>query len=202
MLHPIGEDKAASPRSGRISPRRLKAGYSVLMFDSEAAARRPSRISSCFAKVKTDQPQQCEIQRTKRLSMSRTISKPEVYVDLPVLVNAILPPHVWLDRRNDESKDCNTSSLMIIAADQGHVGCDMDERRMAPLQVHAESGCFLRLFQIPSCSAHAREGKDIIAAVFLTPQPTLEKAELYPTISKLLKTACNDNGTATALFPW
>jgi len=196
MLHPIGEDKSSkSPEWESLAKSLVKAGYSVLMFDfrghgeSTTIADRTlfwnKKVNSAYVKSKDK----------GTIDVKDYIKAGGSY--LPVLVNDIAAARTWLDRRNDENKDCNTKSIMIVAADQGAT--------LAAVWMNAEWHRYKYTpgFKILSSVLHPLNieeqlGKDIIGAVFLTPQPTLEKRSV--SISKMLKAACYDNGTATAIF--
>jgi hypothetical protein len=197
MLHPIGEDKSSkSPEWKNLAEAMAKAGYAVLMFDFRGHGESTS----------IDDPKTFW---AKQINFTNVKSKDKEAIDvrdyirngttyLPVLVNDIAAARAWLDRRNDDSKDCNTANLMIVAADQGAtlgaiwMNAEWNRYKYTP-------DPFLK-FVVPNPKyVDSRpEGKDIIAAVFLTPQPKLQNRDV--SLSKLLKVASYDNGTAIAIF--
>ncbi len=197
MLHAIGEGKSSKAQEWKSLAEALqKNGYAVLIFDFRGhgdsttiddeklfwTARTPDGKFPNLANVKAKAKDTIDV---------KDYIKSAVY--LPVLVNDIAAARAWLDRRNDASKDCNTSSLIVIGADQGAT--------LGAVWMNAE--WYRYKYTPPAFMAKGElsknpEGKDIIGAVFLTIQPALEKRPV--SIPKLLKIACKDNGTAVAFF--
>jgi hypothetical protein len=196
MLHPIGEDKSSkAPEWRSLAEALAKAGYAVLMFDFRGHGDSTMiedwklfRSKAINAHVKTKDKETIDVKDYIRSGSTY----------LPVLVNDIAAARAWLDRRSDESKDCNTSNLMVIGAEQGAT--------LGAIWMNAEwhrykytpNPMFPTLVPHPMNLDSRPEGKDIIAAVFLTPLPSLEKRPV--SLSRVLRVACYDNGTPTVIF--
>jgi hypothetical protein len=197
MLHSIGDGKSMkAPEWKSLAESLQKAKYSVIMFDfrghgDSTSIGDPSLKGPFWSKlpntlVKTKERDTIEV---KDYIKSGTV--PGAY--LPVLVNDIAAVRAYLDRRNDEAKDCNTSSLIVIGADSGAT--------LGALWINAE---YCRYKYTPPTGfmkaqlSERAEGSDIIGAVFLTVQPTLEKRTV--SVPALLKTSCKDRGMAAAFF--
>jgi hypothetical protein len=197
MLHPIGEDKSSkAPEWRGLAEALAKAGYAVLMFDF-----RGHGDSTMIEDTKLFWGKQINITNVKTrdkevIEVKDYIKQGSTY--LPVLVNDIVAARAWLDRRNDEAKDCNTSNLMIIGADQGATLGAIWMNSEWHRYKYTPNPMFPSVIPNPRNLDSRPEGKDIIAAVFLTPQPTLERRTV--SISRLLRIACYDNGTPTVIF--
>ncbi len=189
MLHSIGEGKSMKVAEWKKLAESLqKADYSVLMFDFRGHGESTEIASpNDFWKLKPN------------LAYVRSKNKDEIDVKdyikqgsayLPVLVNDIAAARAYLDRRNDNSKDCNTSSIIVIGADAGAT--------LGAIWMNAEG---YRYKYTPGATplmkgelAKTSEGNDIIGAVFLSISPKLENRKV--SISSILKIACKDKGTA------
>jgi hypothetical protein len=193
MLHPIGEGKSSkTPEWKSLAEALQKGGYAVLMFDfrghGDSTTIDDAKVlfwskKINLANVKTKDPDAIDVKDY--------IKSGSAY--LPVLVNDIAAARAWLDRRNDDSKDCNTSSLIVIGADQGAtlgavwMNAEWHRHKYTP-----------PAFMMKADLSKTPEGKDIIGAVFLSIQPALDKRTI--SVSKLLKIACKDNGTAATFI--
>jgi hypothetical protein len=198
MLHSIGDGRSMkAPEWKSLAESLQKAKYSVIMFDfrghgDSTSIDDPSPKGPFWNKL----PNYASVKAKERDTIEvkdyiKSGSVPGAY--LPVLVNDIAAVRAYLDRRNDEAKDCNTSSLIVIGADSGAT--------LGALWINAE--CYRYKYTPPMGFTKAQlseraEGSDIIAAVFLTVQPTLEKRTVP--VSGLLKTSCKDHGMAAAFF--
>ena len=118
MLHPIGDGKSMQTKEWKSLAEALqKANYSVMMFDF-----RGHGDSTTIDKQNLFWAMQANVTNVK------TKNKAEIEVKdyikqggayLPVLVNDIAAVRAYLDSRNDDIKDCNTSSIIVIGADAG-----------------------------------------------------------------------------------
>ncbi|MBI3824026.1 MAG: alpha/beta fold hydrolase [Planctomycetes bacterium] len=196
MLHGIGEKKNSKSEDWKKLAEQLQAaeaGYAVMMFDF-----RGHGDSTTIDDPKTFWSKQINANvKTKAkedIDVKDYIKQSKVY--LPVLVNDIAAVRAWLDRRNDDTKDCNTSRLIVLGADTGAT--------LGALWINSE---WYRYKYTPNPMAPALfsrgtfaskpEGADIIGAVFLTIAPSLEgrgKTE------SMLRMACKENGMGAAFF--
>jgi len=124
MLHSIGDGKSMkAPEWKSLAESLQKAKYSVIMFDfrghgDSTSIDDPGPKGAFWTKlpnsalVKTKEKDTIEVK-----DYIKSSSVPGAY--LPVLVNDIAAVRAYLDRRNDEAKDCNTSSLIVIGAEGG-----------------------------------------------------------------------------------
>jgi alpha-beta hydrolase superfamily lysophospholipase len=193
MLHPVGEGKSMKvPEWKNLALTLQKAGYSVLMFDfrghgdsTEIASPKDFwNIKANVLNVKTKNKDEIDVKDY--------IKQGSAY--LPVLVNDIAAARAYLDRRNDNNKDCNTSSIIVIGADTGAT--------LGAIWMNAEG---FRYKYTPAAAplmkaewAKTSEGNDIIAAVFLSISPKLENRKV--SVSAILKNACKDKGTAVCFL--
>ena len=94
-----------------------KAGYSVLMFDFRGHGDSTEIASpKDFWNAKANAAN-VRSKSKDEIDVKDYIKQGSAY--LPVLVNDIAAARAYLDRRNDNSKDCNTSSIIVIGADTG-----------------------------------------------------------------------------------
>jgi hypothetical protein len=199
MLHGIGEGKNSKvPEWKNLAESLQKAGYSVLTFDfrghgdsteiTDEKAFWGARVGSSFpnaANVKT------KVKDT--IDVKDYIKQGSAY--LPILVNDIAAVRAYLDRRNDNTKDCNTSSIIVIGADNGAT--------LGAIWINSEGS---RYKYIPNpvnpalkgTLAKNSEGNDIIGAVFLSIAPTLEKRPI--SISAILRAPCKERAMAAAFI--
>jgi len=202
MLHSIGDGKSMkAPEWKSLAESLQKAKYSVIMFDfrghgDSTSIDDPGPKGAFWTKlpnsalVKTKEKDTIEVK-----DYIKSSSVPGAY--LPVLVNDIAAVRAYLDRRNDEAKDCNTSSLIVIGAEGGAtlgalwINAESYRYKFTPHPMYPKNiklGTF----------ANSAEGNDIIGAVFLTIQPSFEKRTV--SVAGLLKNACKDRGMAAAFF--
>jgi hypothetical protein len=196
MLHPIGEGKSMKVAEWKHLAESLqKADYSVLMFDfrghgdsTEIAQPKDfwsKPVNSANVKVK---------KQGDEIDVKDYIKQGSAY--LPVLVNDIAAARAYLDRRNDKPGDCNTSSIIVIGADQGAT--------LGAIWINAEGS---RYKYIPNpvnpmlkgTLAKSPEGNDIIGAVFLSITPNLDKQRPV-SISAILRGPCKERAMAAAFF--
>ncbi len=198
MLHPIGVgNDMAAPDWKKLAESLQKANYSVLMFDfrghglsteiADEKAFWQARVGNSFpnaANVKT--------KAKDTIDVKDYIKQGSAY--LPILVNDIAAARAYLDRRNDNNKDCNTSSIIVIGAEQGAT--------LGAIWINAEG---FRYKATPSALnplklefAKTSEGSDIIGAVFLSITPSLEKRTV--SISTILRGPCRERAMAAAFF--
>ena len=202
MLHSIGDGKSMkAPEWKSLAESLQKAKYSVIMFDfrghgDSTSIDDPGPKGAFWTKlpnsafVKTKEKDTIEVK-----DYIKSSSVAGAY--LPVLVNDIAAVRAYLDRRNDEAKDCNTSSLIVIGAEGGAtlgalwINAESYRYKFTPHPMYPKNiklGTF----------ANSAEGNDIIGAVFLTIQPSFEKRTV--SVAGLLKNACKDRGMAAAFF--
>ena len=192
LLHPIGEGKSSKAAEWRELAEALqKANYSVLMFDFRGHGESTNIQDDKVFWAKPINQNFVKSKNKGSIDVKDFIKQGDKY--LPVLVNDIAAVRAYLDRRNDDAKDCNTSSLIVIGAEGGAslgaiwINAEWHRYRYAP------PANFFGPLNAKFID-RSPEGKDIIGAVFLSVQPTLEKRQV--SVSSLLKTACKDNYTA------
>ena len=196
MLHPIGEGKSMkAPEWKNLAEVLNKAKYSVMMFDFRGHGESTSIDDpKAFWNARTTagtMPNAVNVRSKEKDSIDVKDYIKQISAYAPVLVNDIAAVRAWLDRRNDTDKDCNTSSLIVIGAESGAT--------LGALWINAENyrykytppGPMMKM-QLDTRS----EGRDIIAAVFLTAQPLVEKRAFK--LESLLKSSCKDQGMAAA----
>ena len=198
MLHPIGDGKSMQTKEWKSLAEALqKANYSVMMFDF-----RGHGDSTTIDKQNLFWAMQANVTNVK------TKNKAEIEVKdyikqggayLPVLVNDIAAVRAYLDSRNDDIKDCNTSSIIVIGADAGAtlgalwINSEWYRYKFTPDKMYPLA------FEIKKASNYSDSaGNNIIGAVFLTIQPALEKRKVR--LESLLKIPCKDNAMATLFF--
>ena len=198
LLHPIGEGKSSKMAEWRELAETLqKANYSVIMFDFRGHGESTSIQDD---KLFWSKPANAKYVTKSKNSSSAIdvkdyIKQGQSY--LPVLINDIAAVRAYLDRRNDDTKDCNTSSLIVIGAENGAtlgaiwMNAEWHRFRYAP------PPNFVGSVVIPKYVERTPEGKDIIASVFLSIQPGLEKRQVN--LTNVLKVACKENA-ASAVF--
>jgi pimeloyl-ACP methyl ester carboxylesterase len=189
MLHPVGEGKSMkAPEWKNLALALQKAGYSVLMFDFRGHGDSTEIVApKDFWNMKAN-GLNVKTKNKDEIDVKDYIKQGSAY--LPVLVNDIAAARAYLDRRNDNSKDCNTSSIIVIGAETGAT--------LGAIWMNAEGFRYKYTPASPPLTkaewAKNPEGNDIVAAVFLSISPTLEKRSV--SVSAILKTACKDRGTA------
>ncbi len=199
MLHPIGEGKTMkAPEWKSLAESLQKAGYSVMMFDfrghgdSTFVDDKFWTYKPNMANVKLKDPKMKE-----EIDVKDYIKQGKAY--LPILVNDIAAVRSYLDRRNDNNKDCNTSSIIVIGADAGAtlgalwINSEWYRYKYTPDPKFPPAIELKKAANYTDCA-----GNDIIGAVFLTIQPDLEKRPV--SITKLLQSSCKVHGMAAAFF--
>jgi len=196
MLHPIGDGKSSKSQDWKGLAEALnKAHYSVIMFDFRGHGESTSLDDAklFWSKAVNGTHVKVKDKKDEAIEVKDYIKAGGAY--LPVLCNDIAAVRSYLDRRNDDSKDCNTSSLIVIGAESGGtlgaIWMNSEMYRYKYMPPAGFTGFNQKFLERNS------EGKDIIGAVFLSVSPTLEKRKMQ--VSKLLNTSCKANGTA-ALF--
>lgn len=198
MLHPIGESKSSKGQDWKNLAESLqKANYSVIMFDFRGHGESTAIDNPQLFWTKPTNAANVKVKNKKDETIDvKDYLKSPAY--LPNLCNDIAAVRSYLDIRNDNSKDCNTSSLIVIGAESGAtlgsiwMNSEWHRYKYTPPMGIVTPSIF------PNLVARTSEGKDIIAAVFLSVQPTLEKRTI--SVPGALKIACKDNGTAAAFF--
>jgi hypothetical protein len=190
MLHPIGQgNNIRMPGWNTLAKELHKAGYSVLMFDfrghGESTTIEDEKAFFSFV------PNRFKLKEKETIDYKDYKTAANY---LPVLVNDIAAVKAFLDRKNDAGV-CNTSNTIVIGADQGAT--------LGAIWTNSEWSRYkytppLNNFMKPEF-AKSPEGKDIIASVFLTPQPKLGATRTVA-LSSTLKIACKEQGMATLLF--
>ena len=197
MLHPIGDGKSSKPQDWKnLATHLQKEGYSVMMFDfrghGESTTLEDAKLF--WSKLPNANNVKVKDRKDETIDVKDYIKNGAAY--FPILVNDIAAVRSYLDRRNDDTKDCNTSSLIVVGADNGAT--------LGALWINAEWHRYRyspppNVFVLnPKFLERNPEGKDIIGVVFLTPQLTFDKRSV--SVSGLLKIACKDNATAAAFF--
>lgn len=198
MLHPIGEGKSMRmPEWKNLAEELQKNGYAVMTFDFRGHG---DSTSIDEKKLFWSKPANASCVKTKdqdTIDVRDYIKQAGAY--LPILVNDIAAVRSYLDRRNDDTKDCNTSSLLVVGAEAGAT--------LGALWINSEWSRFkfmpnpnpmlAPIFSQGSLSDKS-EGHDIIGAVFLTISPSLGKRTVR--VDTLLKRACKDQAMAAAFF--
>jgi hypothetical protein len=194
MLHPIGDGKSSkNPEWKSLAEALQKANYSVLTFDFRGHGDSTSIDErNSFWKYK---PNLANVRSKDKDSIDVKDYIKNDY--MTILCNDIAAARAWLERRNDDSKDCNTSSLIVIGAE--------NSATLAALWINSEWNRFKYVPPqgfvtgiIPKFVEPRPEGKDIIGAIFLTAQPNLDTKRTV-SLPGVLKIACKDNAMA-ALF--
>ena len=200
MLHPIGDGKSSKGQDWKNLAESLqKADYSVMMFDFRGHGESTTiddpklfwnkKANNDYVKVKN--------KKDETIDVKDYIKSGGAY--LPILCNDIAAVRSYLDIRNDNSKDCNTSSLIVIGADGGAtLGAIWMNSEWHRYKYSPPAMGVVGIGINPKYVESKPEGKDIIGAVFLTVQPTLEKRNV--SLAGVLKIACKDNATAAAFF--
>jgi hypothetical protein len=191
MLHPIGEGKHMKNAEWKSLAEYLQSkNFSVMTFDfrghgDSTTIADPKAFWGLLANkaVKTKDLQAIEVKDY--------MANGKAY--LPVLINDIAAVRAYLDRRNDDRKDCNTSNLIVIGADQGAtlgaiwINSEWYRYKFTPNPMFPQR---LDLGQFATKS----EGPDIVAAVFLTIEKDLKGRPVK--IDAQLRNACKENGMA------
>ncbi len=194
MLHPIGDGKSSKSQDWKNLAEALqKANYSVITFDFRGHGE-----STSIKDQKLFWSQKANVNNVKSKTKDeidvKDFSK-NAAAYYPILVNDIAAVRAFLDARNDSEKDCNTSSIIVIGAENGAT--------LGALWMNAEWHRFKYtpppMFTLlhPKFVDAKAEGKDIIGAVFLTVQPSAGRTM---SVSSLLRLACKENATAAAFF--
>ena len=176
MLHPIGEGKSSKvPEWKKLAESLQKAGYSVLTFDFRGHG---DSTEITQPKDFWSKPQNIANVKTKNkeeIDVKDYIKQGSAY--LPILVNDIAAARSYLDRRNDNSKDCNTSSIIVIGADNGDAQRRLDVFGAEPDQHNTPAGP--QPAHERGVRQEARKGMTSSGAVFLSISPSLDKAAKY-----------------------
>jgi hypothetical protein len=193
LLHPIGEGKSSKSAEWRELAEALqKANYSVLMFDFRGHGESTAIQDDKIFWSKQVNYKNVITKNKNAIDVKDYIKQGQAY--LPVLINDIAAVRAYLDRRNDDSKDCNTSSLIVIGAESGAtlgaiwMNAEWHRYRYSPPPT------FVAVGVNPKFVDRSPEGKDIIAAVFLSIQSTIEKRQV--SLTNVLKVACKDNAVS------
>lgn len=190
MLHPVGEGKDMKvPEWKSLAEALQKNGCSVLMFDFRGHGDSKEIASPKDFWNKTVNFQNVRTKNKEEIDVKDYIKQGAAY--LPVLCNDIAAARAFLERRNDASKDCNTSSIIVIGAETGGtlgaiwINSEWNRYKYTPPSPPVVTGGYTK----------TPEGNDIIGAVFLSISPKLDKQRSVP-IVKMLNTACKEKGTA------
>lgn len=184
MLHPLNED---SRKKAWVSLAEAlnKEGFSVLTFDFRAHGQSKTVDPDVFWKIAANR-------QVKGWEKKKTEIE---YKDLgtsyyPVLVNDIAAVKAFLDNRND-SGACNTSSFMLLGAESGAalgaIWLNAEWKRYSYLPPNLMLG-------MPAQYGKNPEGKNVIAAVWLSPSNKLGSTRVV-SLTNLLVPPARDNGT-------
>ena len=204
MVHPIGEGKnSKAPEWKALAAMLQEKEFAVITFDLRGHGDSTTVDPDVFwgkPKEAWDMAQQFNrkyVRPTKELEIIEVKDFIKNPAYLPALANDIAAVRAYLDRQNDMG-ECNTGSIMVVGADNGAT--------LAALWINAEWSRFKYapstnpMFPKAGTLDKRAEGADIIAAVFLSIQPSLHPTIKNIKVSGLLKKACKDNGMATAFF--
>jgi hypothetical protein len=181
MLHALGEDSRKKSWVS-LAESLNKEGYAVLTFDFRGHGQSTAIDSSLFWKIANN------VAAVKGAPKKESIE----YKDMskayfPVLVNDIAAAKAFLDHRNDTGA-CNTSSFVVLGADTGAtlggiwLNAEWHRFRFEPLT-----------FTTPATIAKISEGKDTIAAIWLSATSKLGSRTIQ--LSKLLEVPGKENAT-------
>ncbi len=192
MLHPVGPDKSSKGADWkRLAHTLQKSGYAVMMFDFRGHGDSTEVDPQIFWKFAPNKGM-------VKAKDNDTI-KVEDYIKtsngayLPILINDIAAVKAYLDRKNDEGV-CNTAKTIVIGADGGAtlgaiwINSEWFRYRFTP------NPMFPKVIKAGQ-PADRPEGENIIAAIFLTPQPKLGSQSNF-SLPNVLKIACKDQGMA------
>jgi hypothetical protein len=200
LLHPIGDGKSMdTPEWKSLAETLQKANFSVMMFDFRGHGESttiddPKVFWSKFPNANV-KPAKAKVK--DEIYVADYIKNGNAY--LPILVNDIAAVRAFLDRRNDNPKDCNTSNIFVIGADSGAtLGALWINSEWHRYKYIGDHKNFLWKNEINKPANYVDcAGSDITGAVFLTISPTLEKRAANP--ASLLSIACKERAMA-ALF--
>ena len=187
MLHPIGEGKSIKlPGWKTLAESLQKNDYSVLMFDFRGHGE--STAIDDMKDFLSYPINRFPLKEKETIDYKDYKAKAASY--LPVLTNDIAAVRSFLERRNDMGA-CNTSSIIVIGADNGAT--------LGAIWINSEWYRHKLMFDMfKGLQPEKRpEGKDIIAAIFLTPQSKLGTRSVV--LGNVLKIPCKDNAMATLL---
>jgi pimeloyl-ACP methyl ester carboxylesterase len=179
MLHKLDEDSRKKAWTS-LAETLNKEGYSVLTFDFRGHGQSGTIVEpATFWKM----PRNILSVRgggQKKETLEFKDMKPDYY---PVLVNDIAAAKAFLDNRNDTGV-CNTASLMVLGADTGAtlgaIWLNAEWHRYAFTPANPLMGV-----PLPKI-APTTEGKDTIAAIWLSPTSKLGSRTI--SLSSLLDT--------------
>jgi len=181
FLHALGEDSRKKAWVS-LAESLNKAGYAVLTFDFRGHGQSTSIEPTVFWNSKNAALVKGA---PKKESIEFKDMKSEYY---PVLVNDIAAAKAFLDQRNDNG-ECNTSSFMVLGAETGAT--------LGALWLNAEWHRFRfdpAVFMVsPAMIAKTSEGRDTIAAIWLSATTKLGSRTVY--LTKLLAVAGKENAT-------
>jgi pimeloyl-ACP methyl ester carboxylesterase len=205
LLHPVGDGKTMkTPEWTSLAETLQKANFNVIMFDFRGHgdstsievprtfwnAQVPGTKMFPNLNVKPKDPKSKE-----EIDVKDYIKQGNAY--LPILVNDIAAVRAYLDRRNDDIRDCNTSNIFVIGADSGAtIGAlwiNSENYRYKYVGDHTKNFWKREIGKAANYTDCA--GADITGAVFLTIQPNFEKRKVNA--SSLLKMACKERAMAT-----
>ena len=169
-----------------------KEGYSVLTFDFRGFGGSKS-VSPDFWKVSPNQ----KLKGFRGAKSADSIDQkefPAVYYSY--LINDIAAARAFLDRKND-SRDLNTSNLIVIGAGQGAtlgaLWAAAEMHRQRDLTPQDPLGRFV----VPKLDDP--EGKDIGGCIWLTISPNLEGRPVTGAVRSALVEVARDNKVPTVL---
>ena len=192
MLHPIGEGKSIKLQGWKTLAETLqKNNYSVLMFDF-----RGHGDSTAIDDTKEffKYPANRNVKPKEKETIEYRDYKANASAYLPILVNDIAAVKAYLDRKNDAG-ECNTSNTIVIGAESGGT--------LGAIWINSEGYRHkyippMMLGQQPTIEKRP-EGKDIIAAVFLTPDAKLGSMRTVK-LASVLNVASKTNAMPALFF--
>jgi pimeloyl-ACP methyl ester carboxylesterase len=182
VLHAIG-DSAVHKKNYTALAESLQPSYSVMLFDFRGHGKSKEIAADLFWKV----PQNAKM--VKGFPKATTIDQKDFSKGYyPILCNDIAAVKAFLDRKND-SGACNTASTILIGAETGAT--------LGAIWLNSEWQLYKMIpgpnpFTPPQPVKNP-EGKDVIAALWLSISPKLGTADVP--LSATLNTAARVNGT-------
>jgi hypothetical protein len=168
ILHAIGED---SKKKGWLSlAEQLQKDYCVLTFDFRGHGDSTEVQSDLFWKQNYNRQY---VRSSDKATISHKGFDKRYY---PVLVNDIAAAKAFLDRSKNDSGVCNTSSFVIIGAETGAslgaiwLNAEWHRYKMIPPM----------MFGLQPQPDTRPEGKDVVAAIWLSMSPMLGTYRLSP----------------------
>ena len=168
MLHPLGTGENSSKKAWIALAQTLQTKAAVLTFDFRGHGQSTEVDPMVFWKVPTNVNQIKEGLKAKQTNKANIDFKEFDKAYYSVLVNDIYACRSFLDRKNDTTGLCNTSSIVLVGAESGGtlgaIWLSAEWHRHRLIQNPVNLATFLDT---------KSEGQDVIACVWLTMAATL-----------------------------